>query len=87
MLFLEKCPESESVRQADSDSDSYGVLPLHLACGLGGKSPEFCRTLIEAYLGSERYDKKGLYPTCYAIEGINQRKDPAAAIEIVRFLI
>ena len=52
-LLVEKCPES--VRHADSDGD----LPIHLACGLGGKSPEFCRTLIEAYPGSEQYANEG----------------------------
>ena len=46
-LLVEKCPES--VRHANSG----GELPLHLACGGGAKSPEFCRILIEAYPGSE----------------------------------
>jgi ankyrin repeat protein len=46
-FFLERCPE------AAQRAAGNGLLPIHLACGLG-KSPEFCRMLIEAYPGSER---------------------------------
>ena len=60
-LFVEKCPES--VR----DAGSNGNLPIHVACGRGGKSPEFCRILIEAYPGSERMaDNKGALPFHHA---------------------
>jgi ankyrin repeat protein len=47
-LLLERCPEA--VRHAAIN----GALPIHIACGLGSKSLEFCRMLIEAYPGSER---------------------------------
>lgn len=45
-LLVKRCPES--VRHAAGD----GVLPIHIA--VADQSPEFCRTLIEAYPGSER---------------------------------
>ena len=45
-LLIEKCPEA--VRHVDKN----GKLPIHIAAG--GRSPEFCRVLIEAYPGSER---------------------------------
>ena len=46
-LLLERCPEA--VRRANDDG-----LPIHAACGVGLRSPEFCRMLIEAYPRSER---------------------------------
>ena len=46
--FLERCPEA--AQRAETD----GALPIHVACGTGSKSFEFCRMLIEAYPGSER---------------------------------
>jgi len=55
-LLLEK--HLEAVQQADK-TDS---LPIHLACNRG-KSPEFCRVLIEEYPGSERkMDEYGELP-------------------------
>ena len=59
MLFIEKCPEA--VRHAANGGD----LPIHLASL--GKSPEFCRKLIEAYPGSEQIaDAKGALPLHHA---------------------
>ncbi len=46
--LLERCPEA--ARRAEPSD----ALPIHVACGVGFKSPEFCRMLIEAYPGSER---------------------------------
>jgi ankyrin repeat protein len=48
-LLLERCPEA--VRRVEN---KYGAPPIHVACGVGSKSFEFCRMLIEAYPGSER---------------------------------
>ena len=45
-LFIERCPEA--IRHAND----RGRLPIHKASR--GRSPEFCRVLIEAYPGSER---------------------------------
>jgi len=62
-LLLEKCPEA--VRH---ENDNKGFLPIHLACNRG-KSPEFCRVLIEEYPGSERCaDHKGELPFHCACE-------------------
>ena len=47
MLLIEKHPEA--VRHENDN----GALPIHAAAA-GGRSPEFCRVLIEAYPGSER---------------------------------
>eukprot|EP00985_Skeletonema_marinoi_P018455 scaffold10306_cov75-Skeletonema_marinoi.AAC.16 len=51
-LLILKCPEA--ARHANND----GSLPIHHAAWGGkggwGRSPEFCRVLIEAYPGSER---------------------------------
>ena len=56
-LLLERCPEAAQRAQGDG-----GSLPIHVACGLG-KSPEFCRMLIEAHPGSERIaNSKGTLP-------------------------
>jgi len=46
-LLIEKHPEA--IRHADNDS----YLPIHRAAA-GGRKPEYCRELIEAYPGSER---------------------------------
>eukprot|EP00984_Skeletonema_dohrnii_P011170 scaffold4432_cov108-Skeletonema_dohrnii-CCMP3373.AAC.3 len=46
-LLIKKHPEA--IRHADNDGD----LPIQFAA-YGGRSPEFCRVLIEAYPGSER---------------------------------
>ena len=46
-LLIEKCPE------AIRDTSNDGGLPIHYA-SCWGRSPEFCRVLIEAYPGSER---------------------------------
>ena len=46
-LLIQRNPEA--VRHADNDGD----LPIHMAAACG-RSPEFCRVLIEAYPGSER---------------------------------
>ncbi len=48
-LLLERYPEA--VRRVEN---KYGATPIHMACGVGSKSLEFCRMLIEAYPGSER---------------------------------
>jgi ankyrin repeat protein len=55
-LLLERCPEA--ARRAETS----GALPIHVACGVGFKSPEFCRMLIEAYPGSERIAAMGVLP-------------------------
>ena len=47
-LFIEKRPEA--VRHVNNN---IGCLPIHFAAAI--RSPEFCRVLIEAYPGSERY--------------------------------
>ena len=55
-FYLERCPE------AAQRVDEGGRLPIHVACrGLGCKSFEFCRMLIEAYPGSERIAASGAY--------------------------
>ena len=46
-LLLERCPEA-------AQRAAGGALPIHAACGIGLRSPEFCRMLIEAYPGSVR---------------------------------
>ena len=62
-FLLEKQPDA--VRHADNDGDP-GVLPIHLA-SIWGKSPEFCRLLIEAYPGSEQISNAdGCTPLHYA---------------------
>jgi len=53
-FLIEKHPEA--VRHVDQ----RGCLPIHHASG--GKAPEFCRVLIEAYPGSERiHNERGEY--------------------------
>eukprot|EP00985_Skeletonema_marinoi_P006706 scaffold2911_cov73-Skeletonema_marinoi.AAC.7 len=55
-LLILKCPEA--IRHANND----GGLPINCA-GRGGKSPEFCRMLIESYPGSQRISKaNGVLP-------------------------
>eukprot|EP00985_Skeletonema_marinoi_P013556 scaffold6746_cov73-Skeletonema_marinoi.AAC.4 len=60
-LLIMKCPEA--IRHANNN----GCLPIHCAGGSGGRSPEFCSNLIEAYPGSERVtDANGLLPLHWA---------------------
>eukprot|EP00985_Skeletonema_marinoi_P009831 scaffold4617_cov165-Skeletonema_marinoi.AAC.1 len=58
-FLIDKSPQS--ARHADKDFD----LPIHIACACDGglRSPEFCRSLIESYPGSERVkNNRGMLP-------------------------
>jgi ankyrin repeat protein len=85
-VLIEKSP-GESIRHAATD----GFLPLHHACG--SRCPEFCRVLLEAYPGSEQIASPigmmplHIYPIHLAIISSNQRNNPTAAVEIVKFLL
>ena len=59
-LLLEKCPGS--VRHVNN----HGHLPIHIACGKGSRSPDFCRELIEAYPASARIANGAMLPLHYA---------------------
>ena len=83
-LLIEKYPEA--VRHKDNTPTGYfpfhdnpirfdrqannkGLLPIHLASHRG-RSPKFCRVLIEAYPGSERITtRNGKLPLHYACRG------------------
>ena len=114
-LLIEKCPEA--VRHANRTG---GSLPIHLASR--GKSPEYCRVLIEAYPQTEQIPNNGgalllhlaclhntvhtveylyrlypdaidhetperFYPIHCAIYSTMNRDCPAAAVDIVQFLL
>jgi len=56
-LLLDKYPEA--ARHAPSNSSLLVNLPIHVAAGVGAKSPEFCRLLVNAYPGSEWMATRG----------------------------
>ena len=75
-LLIEAYPGSEKIPSAK------GVLPLHLACL--GNTVAAVEYLYQQYPDAIRHaTANGLYPIHYAI----MRHNPAAAVEIVRFLL
>ena len=111
-FLIEKYPEG--ARRVDNK----GRIPLHFASE--GRSPEFCRVLVEAYPGSEQIPADNnvlplvsacmrnkldtveyfynlhpdainttlsLHPIFCIVQGVYNRSNPMAGVEIVRFLL
>jgi ankyrin repeat protein len=79
-ILIEEHPGSERM------SDDGGYLPFHWACGRSNVAT--VKYLYQLYPESITVaDNDGYYPIHYAITGRKYREGPAAAIEIVQFLL
>ncbi len=79
-LLIEEYPGSEQM------TDSIGTLPLHHACRTN--SLDAVEYLLELHSADiNRTNPDGMYPIHYAIAGFELRDNPAAAVEIVSFLL
>ena len=76
----------EAYPGSDQIPDANGALPFHIACQCN--TLDTVEYLYQQYPGAiDHAATDGFYPIHYAVDNIGDRDKPAAAVEIVRFLL